>query len=183
MASWTKTPATPSASQTNRTQYWPGAGFIGYASQTLLRAAEHPRRVLGSDGAAREQRPEQASVDPEHDAEDAIAGKTGNQSADKQDDRRRKLEGRRKHQPAIIVVEALLHVPAPSHRPERNAERDGRPHRRGRPDAARLGGTARGRLGNPVGRAALRPGPRGDRRPRRARAPAPRPRLSPLSPS
>ena len=38
-ASCTKTPEMPSAIQTSSTQYCPGAGFIGYASQTLLRAA------------------------------------------------------------------------------------------------------------------------------------------------
>ena len=39
MASCTQTPAMPSAIHTSRIQCWPGAGFIGYASQTLLRAA------------------------------------------------------------------------------------------------------------------------------------------------
>src|SRR5213076_780646 len=49
--------------------------------------------------------PQQEPVNPEDDAEDAVAGETGDQPAGEQDDGGRQLEGRRKHQPAIIVVE------------------------------------------------------------------------------
>src|SRR6185369_5204646 len=60
---------------------------------------------------------ENEPVDAQDDAEDAVARETGNHPADEQDDRRGYLEGRRKHQPAIIVVEPQPMPQPPASRP------------------------------------------------------------------
>jgi hypothetical protein len=74
----------------------------GADQATDQRGPDHPERLIGADGGAREERAEDEAVDAKHDPKDAIARETREQSADEQDDCGGQLERSGEHGPPII---------------------------------------------------------------------------------
>ena len=78
--------------------------IIGHGVRTRFFTTQEPigqaikvQRLIAAERRGRQQRAENESVDAEHDAEDAVARETGQQAAEKQDDRCRRLERHGKH--------------------------------------------------------------------------------------